>query len=94
MGKIFFNEDPNHFVFSRKKAGYKRITMQQARDFILQYQGTQITDFFVCLGASSTWYDSTAVGNVVEQYNRWLAEGKTDENETIEMKELKTKFSL
>ena len=82
MGRIFFNEDPNHFVFSRKKAGYDRITMQQARDFILQYQGTQITDFFVCLGASSPWYDSQTIGNVVDRYDRWLSEGKTDENET------------
>lgn len=82
MGQIFFNEDPNHFVFSRKKAGYEKITMQDARDFIMQYKDTQITDFFVCLGASSVWYDSASADNVVEKYKRWLAEGKTDENET------------
>lgn len=82
MGKIFFNEDPNHFVFSRKKAGYEKITMQDAREFILQYKDTQITDFFVCLGASGAWYDSVKIDNVVKQYDRWLAEGKTDENET------------
>ena len=82
MGKIFFNEDPNHFVFTRKMAGYEKITMQQAKDFILQYQGTQITDFFICLGASGAWYDSVKIGNVVEQYDRWIAQGKTDENET------------
>ena len=79
MGKIFFNEDPNHFVFTRKMAGYERITMDEARDFILQYKDTQITDFFVCLGASSAWYDSALTDNVVNKYNRWLAEGKTDE---------------
>ena len=82
MGKIFFNEDPNHFVFSRKKAGYQTITMQDARDFIMQYKDTQITDFFVCLGASSAWYDSILTDNVVQKYDRWLAQGKTDENET------------
>ena len=82
MGKIFFNEDPNHFVFTRKMAGYERITMQDARDFIMQYQNTQITDFFVCLGASGAWYDSVKIDNVVKQYDRWIAEGKTDENET------------
>ena len=82
MGKIFFNEDPNHFVFTRKRAGYEKITMQDAIDFIMQYKDTQITDFFVCLGASSAWYDSVLTDNVVNKYNRWLAEGKTDENET------------
>ncbi len=82
MGKIFFNEDPNHFVFTRKMAGYDRITMQQAKAFILNYKDTQITDFFVCLGASGAWYDSIQIDNVVNRYERWLAEGKTDENET------------
>ena len=47
MGKIFFNEDPNHFIYSRKKAGYTKITMEDAKNFILQYKDTQITDFFV-----------------------------------------------
>ena len=56
--------------------------MQDAIDFIMQYKDTQITDFFVCLGASSAWYDSVLTDNVVNKYNRWLAEGKTDENET------------
>ena len=82
MGRIFFNEDPNHFVFSRKSAGCERITMDDARNFILQYKDTQITDFFVCLGASGTWYDSQKTGNIMDTYRRWVAEGKTDENET------------
>ena len=81
MGKIFFNEDPNHFVFTRKMAGYDRITMQQAREFILQYKDTRITDFFVCLGASGNWYDSEKTENVMQNYHRWIAEGKTNENE-------------
>ncbi|MBE6665114.1 MAG: hypothetical protein E7603_02690 [Ruminococcaceae bacterium] len=82
MGKIFFNEDPNHFVISRKLAGYKRITMEDARNFILQYKDTQITDFFVCLGASGAWYDSQKTDNIIQTYRRWVAEGKTNENET------------
>ena len=82
MGKIFFNEDPNHFVFTRKMAGYERITMQQARDFILQYKDTQITDFFICLGASGNWYDSEKTENVMHNYRRWVAEGKADESDT------------
>ncbi|MBQ8498126.1 MAG: hypothetical protein IJ489_11830 [Clostridia bacterium] len=82
MGKIFFNEDPNHFIYSRKKAGYEHITMQDSRDFILQYQGTQITDFFVCLNASLVWYDAKKTDSIMSQYKRWLAEGKTGEDET------------
>ncbi len=82
MGKIFFNEDPNHFVFTRKLAGYERITMEDARNFILQYKDTQITDFFVCLGASGTWYDSEKTDNIMDTYKRWIKEGKTDANDT------------
>lgn len=82
MGKIFFNEDPNHFIISRKKAGYQTITMQDARDFILQYKDTQIMDFFVCLNASLVWYDSKKTDNIITQYKRWISEGKTGEWET------------
>ena len=82
MGRIFFNEDPNHFVFTRKMAGYERITMEQAKDFILQYKDTQITDFFICLGASGNWYDSEKTENIMQNYQRWIREGKTNENDT------------
>ena len=82
MGKIFFNEDPNHFVFTRKMAGYERITMDDARNFILQYKDTQISDFFICLGASGNWYDSKKTENIMQNYQRWIKEGKTDENDT------------
>lgn len=82
MGKIFFNEDPNHFVISRKAAGYERITMEDAKNFILQYKDTQITDFFVCLGASGNWYDSEKTENIIQSYRRWVEAGKTDENDT------------
>ena len=81
MGRIFFNEDPNHFVFTRKMTGHERITMDEAREFILQYKGTQITDFFVCLGASGNWYDSEKTENIMQNYRRWVEEGKTDEND-------------
>ena len=83
MGRIFFNEDPNHFIFSRKSVGYKRITMADARNFILQYQGTQITDFFVCLNASTVWYDSRKTDNVLDNYERFLAEGRVDEKNVV-----------
>ena len=82
MGRIFFNEDPNHFIFSRMKAGYEKLTMRDVRDFIMQYEGTQITDFFVCLNASIAWYDAKKTDNIIDQYKCWLAEGKTSENES------------
>ena len=82
MGKIFFNEDPNHFVYTRKMLGYQKITMQDVDDFIRQYRDTQITDFFVCVGAESAWYNSSLIDNVIKQYDRWMAAEKTGENET------------
>ena len=36
MGRIIFNEDSNHFIYSRAKLGYQEITKQDLVDFIKQ----------------------------------------------------------
>ncbi len=76
MGRIIFNEDPNHFIFSRREAGIERLTDETVRDFILQYKGTQITDFMICTGASIPWYDSKRNKSIIEQYEEWTLDGR------------------
>ncbi len=81
MSRIIFNEDPNHFIFSRARAGKTEITEQDVFDFIHQYEGTDISDFMLCVNASITWYDSEKTKNIITQYKEWLACGKTSADE-------------
>ncbi len=76
MGRIIFNEDPNHFIYSRAKAGYKQITKEDLVDFIKQYEGTNVTDFMICVGASIPWYASTRLKHIITQYKEWVRDGK------------------
>ena len=81
MGRIIFNEDPNHFIFTRACAGIEKVTKKDLIDFILQYKDTQITDFMVCICASLAWYRSVRTENAIDKYKKWVAEGKTSDNE-------------
>lgn len=74
---VFFNEDPNHFVFERMRAGKESITEADINSFIDQYKGTDITDFLVCLNASMCWYPSKKTDNAIDKYRDWRATGKT-----------------
>lgn len=76
MGRIIFNEDPNHFIYSRAKAGCKKITKEDLVDFIKQYEGTDVTDFMICVGASIPWYRSERLKDVITQYKEWVRDGK------------------
>ena len=76
MGRIIFNEDPNHFIYSRAKAGCKKITKEDLVDFIKQYEGTDVTDFMICVGASIPWYRSKRLKDIITQYKEWVRDGK------------------
>jgi len=82
MARIIFNEDPNHFIFTRTEAGIEEVTREDLVNFIMQYKDTQITDFMVCLNASLTWYNSKRTMSGIDKYKEWVAAGKTDDNET------------
>ena len=68
--QVFFNEDPNHFVFERLRAGKTDITREDITSFIRQYENTDVTDFLICLNASSCWYPSYRTDNVIDKFNR------------------------
>ena len=76
MGRIIFNEDSNHFIYSRANAGYTEITKKDLEEFIEQYKDTGVTDFMLCVGASAPWYNSTRVKNMMTQYKEWVRDGK------------------
>ena len=77
MAKILFNEDPNHFIVTRARAGVE-VTKKEIVDFIMQYQNTQITDFMLCLNASLTFYNSKKTMSAIDKYKLWEKEGKLD----------------
>ena len=72
---VFFNEDPNHFVFDRMRAGEKSITEKEIYSFIDQYKNTDITDFLICLNAGMCWYPCKKTDNAIDKYRKWLADG-------------------
>lgn len=76
MGRIIFNEDPNHFIYSRASAGIQKLTDDMVRDFILQYKDTNVTDFMICVNASNVWFHSDRRKDMISQYKEWIAKGK------------------
>lgn len=76
MSGIIFNEDPNHYIFTRVRAGVKRVTKQMLVDFIDQYKDTNITDFLICLNASLTMYPSKRTQSALDKYREWEKAGK------------------
>ena len=67
-GPVFFNEDPNHFVFERLRAGRTPVTADNFSAFIDQYRDTSITDFLICLNASTCWYPSKRTENAIDKF--------------------------
>ena len=80
MAKIIFNEDPNHFLYDRYAAGIRRLEKEHILDFLAQYENTGITDFFICIGSSTPWFETKTRDNVMDTYKRWLKEGKVPQD--------------
>ncbi len=69
---LFFNEDPNHFLFSRA-ANNVDVGENEIYGFIDKYRGTSVTDFMICLCARTAWYDSD-YSSVFQAYDKLIAE--------------------
>lgn len=72
-GPVYFNEDPNHFVFERLRAARTPVTADDISAFIDQYRGTAITDFLICLNASTCWYPSKRTENAIDKFRAYRA---------------------
>lgn len=84
MGLIF-NEDPNHFVYTRAQAGITKLSEKELTDFIDSYSGTNITDFLICVNASLPHFKTKTVESVCDKYRAWEKAGKLEgrENDPI-----------
>lgn len=77
--QVFFNEDPNHFVFERIRSGKTKLTKKDLTDFIDQYKNTSVTDFLVTLNAGNCWYPSKKTDNVIDKYKALVAKDPSAE---------------
>jgi len=75
MKNVIFNEDCNHFLFTRDKGGCKNITKQEAIDFVIQYKDTGINEIMFDIGAPLPWYDCKKVRSMLKTYKDFLARG-------------------
>ncbi len=75
---IIFNEDPNHYIYSRAKAGVKTVTEADLRAFIRQYRGTNISDFLVCVNASHPFFPTKRQKSILDRYAEWEASGEIE----------------
>lgn len=77
--RFMFNEDPNHFIYSRKTAG-ETVTEKELRAFIRQYEGTNITDFLFNVNARVSAVPSKVFDSVLDQYETAKKENRTSEH--------------
>lgn len=81
MSQIIFNEDLNHFVYTRAMHDID-VTEKEIYSFIDQYKGTQITDFMINVSASQAWYPSKRGQNIPDMYEALLKSGKISKDDT------------
>lgn len=74
MKNVIFNEDCNHFIYTREHAG-KPVTKQDAIDFVMQYKDTGIDRIMFDVGAPTPWYKAKGVRNITEVYPEFRARG-------------------
>ncbi|HOP10633.1 MAG TPA: hypothetical protein PK629_03980 [Oscillospiraceae bacterium] len=69
MSGIIFNEDCNHFVYSRFRSHIK-VGLKELHEFVDQYKDTGITDFFFNVNGSIGWFPSESRDNAIGNYER------------------------
>ena len=75
MAQVVFNEDSNHFLYTRQKGGMRTLTRQDIVDFMTVYKDTSVRDFMIDIGAPMQWYASRRHRNVMQLYKEWRARG-------------------
>ena len=71
--RIMFNEDDTHFFFTRD--GWENLGEREIRDFIRQYEGTQIGDFFLCCAGQMSDFPSSVRESWLNKYDQKLENG-------------------
>jgi hypothetical protein len=75
MKKIIFNEDCNHFLYTRQNGGLKTLRREDIEAFVLQYKDLGIESMMFDLGAPLAWYHSRRERSIIELYPEWRARG-------------------
>ncbi|MBQ0125870.1 MAG: hypothetical protein KBS59_06060 [Clostridiales bacterium] len=75
---VIFNEDPNHYIFTRAEAGVKSICESELREFIRKYGDTNISDFLVCVNASMPFYPTKKQKSAIDRFCEWEASGELE----------------
>ncbi|HNX13864.1 MAG TPA: hypothetical protein PKH29_03310 [Oscillospiraceae bacterium] len=69
MGGIIFNEDCNHFIYTRFRSHIK-VGLKELHEFIDQYKDTGITDFFLNVNASIAWFPCKSRDDAFRNFER------------------------
>lgn len=89
MTKLLFNEDLNHFLFTRLLNGVE-VDEKEILSFIDQYADSGITDFIINVSDSKAWYPSKRGENVLDLYENLLKTGRiTEDDEAVTARCLK-----
>lgn len=67
MSGIMFNEDCNHFLYTRHRAG-RKVDEAALKAFIDQYKDSEIKEFAINTGAMLAWYRSKVIDNALDKY--------------------------
>ncbi len=73
MKNIVFNEDCNHFLYTRENGGLKELHREDIVAFIMQYKDLGIETVIFDLGAPLAWYHSRRHRSIIELYPEWHA---------------------
>jgi len=69
MSGIIFNEDCNHFIYTRFR-NHIKVGLNELHEFIDQYKNSGITDFFLNVNASIAWFPCESRDDAFRNYDR------------------------
>ncbi len=75
MTRLFFNEDLNHFVYTRAINDID-VGKEEILAFIDQYKDSGITDFIINTSDSIAWYQSKRGENILDHYEKLLKQNR------------------
>ncbi len=75
MKNVIFNEDCNHFLYTRQAGGLEKLSRKEIVDFVMQYKNTGVETFMFDIGAPLQWYATLRHRNVMEVYKDFRARG-------------------
>lgn len=79
MSGIMLNEDCNHFIFLRHKAGI-RVDENGLREFIRQYRNTQVTDLLLNPNGMISFGASRVRQQALDKYLHYVATDRVDDS--------------